>query len=407
LSERQLGAGKAEAGASHARRVVLVASFAPSLLNFRGPLVRELLARGHEVHCLAPDFDAPVRDEVESWGAATGDYPLERTGLNPLADLASLRSLTSRLRALRPDVVMGYTPKPAIYASLAARRARVPRVVPMITGLGYAFLDDGSGRAGARRRVVRGVMGSLYGLALRASDAVVFHNQDDRDLLAARGIVPKGLAMHVVSGSGVDLAHYARQPLPAIADGLTFLMIARLVRDKGVREYCEAARIARRAAPRARFLLAGPEESGPAGFGARELGQWSDAVEYLGHAADVRPLLSRCHAYVLPSYGEGMPRTVLEAMAAGRPIITTDARGCRETVEDGVNGCLVPVADAGALAEAMLSLLRRPDLIAAMAEASRRKAESRFDVALVNRAMIDILLPPGRAAGSDRASTRA
>ena len=393
--------GAPEQKTAAVKRIALVASYAPSLLTFRGPLISDLVRLGHEVVCFAPDFTPAVLKELAGLGALARDFPLERTGLNPLADLKSLRELVRQFRKWRPDVVMGYTPKPAIYGSIAARLAGVPRITPMITGLGYAFLDEplpdpaqgasGSGNGGTRRSV-RLAMKTLYRLAFRASHEVIFHNRDDLRHLTGLGIMPAGLPVRVVSGSGVDLDLYTQTPMPPIADGLTFLMIARLVRYKGVAEYCAAARLVRQVAPGTRFLLVGPEETGPAGFSAAALEAWRDDVQYLGASNDIRPLIGRCHVYVLPSYGEGMPRTVLEAMAAGRPIITTDTRGCRETVDERVNGCLVPAGDAKSLAEAMISFLRRPDLIPSMARASRHKVERRFDVKIVNRDMLECLL---------------
>ena len=226
-----------------ARRIVLIASHAPSLIIFREHLIRTLVGQGHEVQCLAPDYTPAVIEQVEALGATTASYPLTRRGLDPKQDLASLRALVAHLRHFRPDVAMGYTPKAAIYGALAARLAGVPRIVPMITGLGYAFLGKGG-----RDRVVRFVSSSLYARALRVSHAVIFHNADDRRQLLAARILPPGLPAHVVGGSGVDLIRFAERPLPAIGDGLTFLMIARLLRYKGVIEYCEAARQVRRSA---------------------------------------------------------------------------------------------------------------------------------------------------------------
>lgn len=369
------------------KRVALVASYAPSLVSFRGSLISDLKARGHDILCLAPDFTPDIVSRLEALGADVAAYPLERTGLNPVADYKSLDALTKIFKAWRGDVVMGYTAKPAIYASLAARRARVPRIVPMITGLGYAFLEG----QGALGKTVQAAMRQLYWAALKVSHGVIFHNQDDRRVLEDLGVVPKTLPVHVVSGSGVDLDHYGEAPLPPLERGLVFLLIARLVRYKGLEEYCAAARIVKSRAPQARFLLVGPEETGPAGFPVADLSQYGDAIEYQGPMTDVRPAMAGCHVYVLPSYGEGMPRTVLEALAMGRPIITTDTRGCRETVDERVNGCLVPVGDAEALASAMESFLKRPDLIPSMARASRLKAERRFDVRLVNQDMMAAL----------------
>jgi glycosyltransferase involved in cell wall biosynthesis len=369
------------------RRVAFVASYAPSLTLFRGPLIREIVARGHSLLCAAPDFDEATRGRLERWGAETDTIPLARTGLNPLSDIATLRALTRLFRLWRPDVVMGYTPKPAIYSVLAARKAGVAKVVPMVTGLGYAFLEGG----GVKGALVRRITTWLYARALAASDGVIFHNRDDAQVLIDLGIVPAGLPVTVVRGSGVDLDHYKAEPLPSLDDGITFLMIARLVRYKGVAEYCEAARRIRERGLKARWLLVGPPETGPSGFPVSELERYAEAVTYLGPSDDVRDALRRCHVYVLPSYGEGMPRTVLEALATGRPVITTDTRGCRETVHEGVNGTLVPIRDAEALADAMGRFIERPELIAAMAGESRKLAEAEFDVVRVNAAMLEAL----------------
>ncbi len=375
-----------------AKRVMLIASHAPSLVIFRSHLIGSLVARGHDVLCLAPDYSEEVRTQLLAMGAKTADYPLSRRGLNPLHDLESLRALLAQMRSFRPDVVMGYTPKPAIYGSIAARLARVPRIVPMITGLGYSFL----GRS-RRERAVQFVSKKLYARALRSSHSAIFHNRDDQRQLLKYNVIPSGLTTHVVGGSGVNLAEFAETPLPATTNGLTFLMIARLLKYKGVVEFCEAARMVRKSWPNSRFVLVGPEELGPGGLSAAQLAQWQDCVTYVGPQTDVRPYLSQCHVFVLPSHdGEGLPRTVLEAMAVGRPIITTDARGCRETVDERVNGCLVPVGDAKALAEAMSSFLRRPDLLPAMARASRQKVVRLFDVEIVTRDMLGVLLDTGK-----------
>jgi glycosyltransferase involved in cell wall biosynthesis len=377
------------------KRVMLIASHAPSLIIFRSHLIRALVSRGHDVLCLAPDFSAEVRAHVLALGAKTADYPLSRRGLNPVHDLKSLRALLAQMRSFRPDVVMGYTPKPAIYGAIAARLARVPRIIPMITGLGYAFL--GSSR---RDRTIQFVSKQLYARALRSSHSAIFHNKDDQRQLLQNRVIPAGLPTHVVGGSGIDLTAFSEMPLPATTNGLTFLMIARLLKYKGVIEFCEAAREVRKSSPTARFVLVGPEEPGPGGLTAAHLAQWQDCVAYVGPQADVRSYLAQCHVFVLPSYdGEGLPRTVLEAMAIGRPIITTDARGCRETVDERVNGCLVPVGDANALAEAMNSFLRRPDQLTAMARASRQKAVRMFDVEIVTRDMLAILLNPEKVSG--------
>ena len=369
------------------KHIALTASHAPSLLLFRRPLIEAIVSRGHDVLAISPGITAAIARELEGLGASHCEIPLSRTGLNPLSDVLTTRTLTQIFRARRPDIVMGYTPKPAIYASLAAARARIPRIVPMITGLGYAFLEDG----GIKGRLIHQATKALYARAFAVSHSVIFHNLDDRVVLAEAGCIPPGLPTHVVNGSGVDLNHYALSPLPPLDQGMTFLMIARLVRYKGIAEYCAAAAMLKPKAPLARWLLIGPPETGSAGFPSSDLEKSGGAVTYLGEIADVRPHLHDAHVYVLPSYGEGMPRTVLEALAIGRPIITTDARGCRETVEEGQNGVLVPPGDAHALAKAMAGMLEHPDQLSAMGRESRQIAERDFDVRKVNAAMLEAL----------------
>lgn len=369
------------------KRIALVASYAPSLIQFRGPLLSSIVAQGHALLAAAPDFTPETRAAVEALGAETADYPLSRTGLDPLADLRALKALTDVMRQWRPDVVMGYTPKPAIYATLAASRAKIPHIVPMLTGLGYAFLTGG----GAKQKLVRRVSTALYGRAFARAHAAIFHNSDDAQVLEDLGCIPPHLPIHIVSGSGVDLSQFPSTPLPPMSNGLTFLMIARLVGYKGVREYCEAAHRLKPQYPDSEWHLVGPEESGPAGFPKAELNRYTDSVTYLGASDDVRPHLQRCHVYVLPSYGEGMPRTVLEALATGRPVITTDTRGCRETVTENANGLLVPIEDPVALSDAMKTMLDHPGRLAEMGNRSRVLAEDRFDVAKVNQAMMHAL----------------
>jgi glycosyltransferase involved in cell wall biosynthesis len=364
------------------QRLAIVASYAPSLINFRFRLLSDIRATGHRVLCLAPDFDQKTVQTLNEAGLETAPLPLERTGLNPLADVLTVTRLRKTFQDWRPDVVTGYTPKAAIYSALAGAGVGVPRRVPMITGLGYAFLKSRNPKMLAVRQATK----MLYSRALRVSTGAIFQNKDDLALLRTLRLVPGTLPLTVVGGSGVDLDRFAEAPLAALADGPSFLMIARLVRYKGIFEYCEAARIIRSKGYQARFVLIGPGEGGPAGFPADELARYADVVSYLGPQADVRPYMSESHVYVLPSYGEGMPRTVLEALAMGRPVITTDANGCRDTVDDGVNGFIVPVADPMALAAAMERLIEAPDRIPSMGQASRRKAERQYDLGIVNRA---------------------
>jgi len=367
-------------------RFLLVGGFAESLLNFRGALIDELLRNGVEVHVAAPGLDdGEVAQVLRKRGAIPHDIPLQRTGMNPLADMGALFSLWRLMVRLRPEAFLGYTIKPVIYGLLAARLAGVKRRYALITGLGYAFQDR---PAGLKARLISGVARTLYRLALKCAHRVFFQNPDDEALFRALGLLAEGAASEVVNGSGVDTGYFSHVPVP---EGKTvFLMIARLLGAKGVREYAQAAARLRRQHPHVSFQLAGWLDEGPDSIAADELAAWVDsgALEYLGRLADVRPALSGCTVYVLPSYREGMPRTVLEAMATGRAVITTDAPGCRETVTDGDNGYLVPVADSGELAAVMRRFIAAPDLAREMGDRSRVVAEEKYDVRRVNATML-------------------
>ncbi len=361
-------------------RLVMLASHAPSLVNFRGPLIAELIRRGWRVTAVAPDFDEATRSALTALGAHCADVPMGRTGMNPLSDLAYRKSLIALFKREQPDVLLAYTIKPIIWGLLAARAVGIRRCIALITGLGYAFTD---GVKGGLTRVVAGAMASnLYRLALGRADRVLFQNPDDRDLFLERGLLRDRGQIAVVDGSGVDLAHYPPAPLPAEPN---FLMIGRLLGAKGVREYAAAALALKARFPQARFQLVGWRDPGPDTVGEDELKSWIDGgIEHLGRLADVRPAIAAARIYVLPSYREGTPRSVLEAMAMGRPVITTDAPGCRETVVDGVNGLLVPPGNAVALEAAMERLLLEPELAEAMGRASLDRVRARYDIHRVN-----------------------
>ena len=369
------------------KRVVIVGGYAPALISFRGDLIAAMTASGHEVIACAPGDDARVDQALQARGARYQPIQLSRSGTNPIADLSTLHGLWRLFRHLRPDVVLSYTPKAVIYGSGAARLAGVPHIFAMITGLGYAFIEGPE----LKRRILRQVSTRLYRASLAGCDKIFFQNGDDLEEFRQTGIVANSKHLVRVDGSGVDTSHF--DFVPPSKETPTFLLIARLLRDKGIVEYVEAARQLRDAYPQARFQLLGPPDPNPAGLSLELVRQWQadGAITYLGETSDVRPHLQASTVYVLPSYREGMPRTVLEAMSTGRAIITSDAPGCRETVVEGRNGFLVPARDAGALRDAMERFLQKPGLAATMGEQSRAMAEQRFDVNRVNACMLEAM----------------
>lgn len=366
---------------------LLIASFPDSLLHFRGALLDRLLAKGLSVHVAAPGLadGSNMRQRLEARGLQVHDIPLHRTGMNPLADLRSLLCLWQLMRRIRPRYVLAYTIKPVIYGSLAARLARVPRRFALITGLGYAF----QGQEGDDGRVwLRSLVQRLYAVALRGTNKVFFQNPDDHALFHSLRILQRDTPTCIVNGSGVDVTEYRVEPLPTAP---RFLLIARLLGDKGVREYAEAARQVRALHPKVVFSLVGWIDENPDAIAQQELDAWvaEGTLEFLGRLSDVRPAIAACSVYVLPSYREGTPRTVLEAMAMGRAIITTDAPGCRETVVDGDNGFLVPVKAVSELVAAMQCFIDEVELAAHMGARSRQIAEQKYDVHRVNAVMLE------------------
>lgn len=367
-------------------KFLVIAGFPDSLIQFRGALLDSLLACGLSVVVAAPDLPegSAVRKLLEAKGIKAHDIPLTRTGMNPVADFITLIYLRRLMLRVRPDFVLGYTIKPVIYGSLAARLAGVPRSFALITGLGYAF--TGSHGRGLRG-VVRSLALRLYRLALRGSSKVFFQNPDDEALFRNLGLLTASKPSCVLNGSGVDLARFCVARFP---QALSFLLIARLLGDKGIREYAEAARLLRSKYPSVVFRLVGWIDSNPDAIRQDELDGWvrDGTLDYLGRLEDVRNAIADCSVYVLPSYREGTPRTVLEAMAMGRPVITTDAPGCRETVVDGDNGFLVPVKSVEELAEAMTRFIEDPELARRMGSRSRLIAEEKYDVRRVNAVML-------------------
>lgn len=370
-------------------KLLIIGSHAEQMLNFRGDLIRHLQSRGHEVVTASPAAaSAAVDQRLNAWGVRRIDLAMDRTGISVAADLRLLRQIRALIRTERPDLVLAYTIKPVIYGALGARLAGRPPMVAMITGLGLAFSAPGS----MAQRVVRTFARTLYGLAMRCTDVVFFQNPDDEADFRRHGLLRARHRIEHTNGSGVNLHRFPASPMPPRP--FRFLMIARLLADKGVREYIAAAALLKTTHPEVECHLVGPFDPNPSALSPAEIdaATASGTVIHHGFALDVRPHLERCHAYVLPSYREGTPRSVLEAMAVGRPVITTDAPGCRQTVTHGVNGLLVAVAAVSPLAEAMRKLVEMPDAaLAAMGQSSRQMAETQFDVNVVNAQVATVL----------------
>lgn len=372
-------------------KFLMISSFLPSVLNFRGKLLEAIAAQGYEIHIMAPEFAnfPEEQQKLQALGYHLHEIPMQRTGTNPLADLKLLKNIYRQIRQIQPDAVLSYTIKPVIYGTLAAWLARAPKRFALITGLGYAFQNIESGQRSVFQKLVHG----LYAQALKHAHKVFFQNPDDLKLFQDMQLLTAHTSTVVVNGSGVNVQDFDVMPLPNNDAGVvkaSFLLIARLLGDKGVREYAEAARIIKARHPEAEFHLVGWIDDNPSAIAQAELDQWiaEGAIHYWGKLSDVRPAIAASSVYVLPSYREGTPRTVLEAMAMGRAVITTDAPGCRETVANGVNGYLVAVKSVDELVQCIQYFIQDPKLIEYMGQRSREIALNKYDVHQVNKHMM-------------------
>jgi glycosyltransferase involved in cell wall biosynthesis len=359
-------------------RIAILANSSWNIEHFRSGLVRALLLKGHEVMTVSPDAEG-VR--VGEQRVPHRTCPMDRSGRNPLSELALVRGLRRIIIEESPDIVLGFTIKPNIYGCTVCRLLGVP-AVPNVTGLGTAFL----GGSAFRRAILL-----MYRFAFARAKAVFFQNPDDEALFLRERIVVPGRS-RVLPGSGIDLAHFQPAALPPEP---RFLMIARLLGDKGVREYVEAARMLRTRLPSASFTLLGElDRHNRSAVGAEELDAWvrEGVVDYLGAVQDVRPHIRNSAAIVLPSYREGLPRTLLEGAAMGRPLIGTDVPGCRELVRDGLTGFRCEARNSDSLAAAMERLARvRPEERARLGAEARLMAEREFDEAIVTRAYLEVV----------------
>lgn len=354
--------------------ILMTVNAAWNILNFRRPLVEALQADGHRVTVLAPPDDA-VKD-LERLGCRVRPLEMSVKGLNPLDDVRLQRRFVGIFRETRPDAVLSYTIKNNVFGARAAKSVGLP-FLPNVTGLGTAFLSG---------KLLQTVTEQLYRRSFAGLPVVFFQNEDDRGLFLERRLVTADQAQ-LLPGSGVDLARFAPAPMPAPDAPPVFLMIARLLRDKGVMEFVEAARQIKTRHPKARFQLLGAVGSeNRSAIDRSTLEGWvaEGVVEYLGTTPDVRPAITAASCVVLPSYREGAPRTLIEGAAMARPVIATDVPGCRAVVDDGVSGFFCTVQSADSLSDAVERFLAlSPDAQRAMGAAGRAKMEREYDQALV------------------------
>ncbi len=366
-------------------RAVLLAHFAGYLLQFRGTLISELVARGYRTTVIVPGLTPELSVALASRGAESRDIRLERTGLNPFADASYRRALHKDLMEIRPDVTIAYGMKPIIHGMPIAATAGCTIRASLFAGLGGLVRPTG-----VRQRILGMLARPFFIRSLRAATHVATQNADDADFLSKRFGRQLPSPPIVTDGSGVDLRHFELTPLP---NRPVVLMTARLVVEKGIYEFIDAAKQVRAHDPNVRFVIAGFFESRAGAASKVEFhARCKDAcVEYVGHVSDIRPLLHECSIFTLPTYyGEGRPRSIQEALATGRPIVTTNNVGCHDSIVDGVHGRIVQSRDSRALAAALLDVLNwaNPNRIAA---ACRDYAEERYCAARIARDFLDSL----------------
>ncbi|AZY48084.1 glycosyltransferase family 1 protein [Bordetella avium] len=356
-------------------RLLFVVNNPAFFLSHRVALAIAAQAQGYEVHVAT--MDGPSVPQIQALGMTHHVIPMSRSGKKPMEELKTMLALYRLFRKLRPDLAHLVTIKPVLYGGIAARLARVPAMVAAISGLGYVFMAKG-----ARARLVRAVVGRFYRLALgHPNSRVIFQNANDRDLLSRLGAV-RSERVEMIRGSGVDLSRYRAEPEPP-APPVVVLMVARLLRDKGVYEFVEAARLLRQQGLNVRMRLAGGVDLGnPASIRADEVQAWARAglVEALGERQDIAELYAASHIAVLPSYREGLPKSLIEAAACARAVVTTDVPGCRDAIDPDQTGLLVPPHDAPALAAAIARLVADPAQRQRMGQAGRRLAEREFSI---------------------------
>lgn len=364
-------------------KLLIITGAASSMLKFRRQFLMSLVASGHDVTVATPIEETHHIKQLKHLGVSVAPLPLSRTGLNPWADLLTIFKLRHIIGNVAPDQILAYAHKPVLYGLLVKGSASF---FGILTGLGYVFTGED-----LKRKIIRAFFRLIYPLLLRRASALIFLNPDDAGVFQSKGMTAKNLRVETIPGEGVDPQRFSEVPQP---DGRTkFLMLARLLKDKGLREYAEAAAKIKKQYPEAEFHLAGPADSNPAAISLNDVKAWEreGVLTYHGEVSDVRPLIAACSVYVLPSYREGMPISVLEAMSSGRAVLATDVPGCRSAVKDGETGLLVPARDASALASAMLRFVENPSLAERMGAAGRRRVEREFSLSVVNRRLFEIL----------------
>jgi len=369
------------------KKIAIIGSTAYNLYNFRKDFIFACLEHGHQVYAFVSEYDDQWLDIIKNLGVIPITYQLSRGGLNPLSDLRSTYQLTHKIKEIQPDIVFSYSTKPVIYATLAAYKMKVPYIYGMIEGLGSPFTINKYGQS-FKAKLIRFIQVSLYRLAFPYLDKIIFLNHDDpKDLVHRYNLPHKKNAIEVLGPIGLNLQDFGYKKWDDQKE-ISFIFIARLIAEKGIFEYLEAAKIIKKKYPEVSFKIIGCLDSeNPTGLKQAEIDRLIEMgiIEYDGFVKDVAQRISNSTVFVLPSYyREGVPRSTQEAMAIGRPVITTDVPGCNETVVDGVTGFLIPKWDVAALVKKMIYFIEHPEQVNKMGYQGFLYAKKNFNADLIN-----------------------
>ena len=373
------------------KKIIILNNTAQNILGFRKHLVQFLLAQDYQVYAMATDFTDQTKKEVKILGAMPIDYTFARGGLNPFADLKNMKQLEKIFKQIQPDVLLSCFSKPVIFGTLAAKNAKVPKIIAMLEGLGYTFTEQPEGQS-LKAKLIKQIQVFLYKLALPKTDTIIFLNPDDpKDLLDKYHIKVK--KREILGAIGLNLDEYQFSNAPT--NSISFIFVARLLREKGIFEYLKAAKIVKTKYPSAIFRVIGNfDTENPGALKQDELKYYIDnnIVEYPGFVDNVNEWITMSSIFVLPSYyREGVPRSTQEAMAIGRAVITTDVPGCRATVVNGENGFLIPKWNIPILVESMEYFIENPNEVIRMGKKSYKIALEKFNGEKVNEKLLSII----------------